>query len=330
MATPVLICDDSSFARKQMARALPSDWDVSIDFASNGLEGLEAIKAGKASILFLDLNMPVMDGYEVLQAIRDQDLNTMVIVVSGDIQPDAYNRVMSLGALEFVKKPVDREEILSILTKYGIRGEPARNPPAAIDIQVDIKDGFKEIANIAMGRAADLLARLLGAFVIMPIPKVDMIEVSELEMALSQVGGNESVSAICQGFIGAGIAGEALLIFNKSSYTDIAQLLNFEGEIDKVVELELLMDTANILIGACLKGIAEQMDVNFSQGHPIVLGRHVEVGTLLKRNASRWTKMLSIEMGCSIENRNVNCDLLLLFTEDSLATLNSLFAYLAD
>ena len=330
MATPVLICDDSSFARKQMAHALPSDWDVSINFASNGLEGLEAVKAGKGNVLFLDLNMPVMDGYEVLQAIRAQDLNTLVIVVSGDIQPDAYKRVKNLGALEFVKKPVDQEEISNILNKYGIRGEPAANPPATIDIQVDIKDGFKEIANIAMGRAADLLARLLGAFVLMPIPKVNMIEASELEMALSQVGSNESVSAICQGFIGEGIAGEALVIFNKSSYMDIAELLHFDGEIDEVVELELLMDTANILIGACLKGIAEQLDVNFSQGHPIVLGRHVEVGTLLKCNASRWTKTLSIEMGCSIENRNVNCDLLLLFTEDSLTTLNALFAYLAD
>ncbi|HEY9150158.1 MAG TPA: response regulator, partial [Gammaproteobacteria bacterium] len=93
MGTPVLICDDSSFARKQMARALPADWDIDISFAEHGREAIAAIAAGKADILFLDLNMPVMDGYEVLEAIRAGDLPTLVIVVSGDIQPEAHARV---------------------------------------------------------------------------------------------------------------------------------------------------------------------------------------------------------------------------------------------
>jgi len=57
-----------------MARALPKGWDVDVSFAGNGAEALDAIKAGKADILFLDLNMPVMDGYEALAAIRSQDL----------------------------------------------------------------------------------------------------------------------------------------------------------------------------------------------------------------------------------------------------------------
>lgn len=40
MTTPVLICDDSGFARKQMARSIPDGWDVSISFAGNGQEAL--------------------------------------------------------------------------------------------------------------------------------------------------------------------------------------------------------------------------------------------------------------------------------------------------
>ncbi|HEX5636182.1 MAG TPA: response regulator, partial [Gammaproteobacteria bacterium] len=50
MTTPILICDDSSFARKQMARSLPAGWDVEISYAENGLEGLEVIKTGKSEI----------------------------------------------------------------------------------------------------------------------------------------------------------------------------------------------------------------------------------------------------------------------------------------
>lgn len=70
MSIPVLICDDSALARKQMARTLPKEWDVDITFANNGAEGIDAIRAGKGEVVFLDLNMPVMDGYEVLETIQ--------------------------------------------------------------------------------------------------------------------------------------------------------------------------------------------------------------------------------------------------------------------
>jgi two-component system chemotaxis response regulator CheY len=120
MALPVLICDDSSFARKQMKRALPADWDIEVTFATNGQEGVEAIRQGKGEVVFLDLTMPVMDGYGVLEAIRKEDLPAMVIVVSGDIQPDAQERVKKLGAMAFVKKPIDTAKATQILTEFGI------------------------------------------------------------------------------------------------------------------------------------------------------------------------------------------------------------------
>lgn len=327
MTTPVLICDDSSFAQKQMARALPRDWDVNLSFAANGAEGLDALRAGKGDILFLDLNMPVMDGYEVLEVIRREDLNAMVIVVSGDIQPEAHARVMALGALDFIKKPIDAEKIGEILDKYGIRGTPGQTQ-ADINFQVNDMDRYQEIANVAMGRAGDLLARLLGAFVKLPVPKASMIEGSDLHKALSAIEASETVSAVCQGFIGAGIAGEAMLTFTESSFTDIAALVRHEGEIDDNAKLELLMDISSILIGACLKGIADQLDINFSQGHPVVLGRHVNISELLDHNASRWSRTLAIEIGYRIEHRNINCDLMLLFSEDSLDALHDRSSFL--
>ena len=120
MATPILICDDSSFARKQMARALPKDWDVEITFAENGQEGVDAIRAGKGEVVFLDLTMPVMDGYGALEIIKKEDLPAMVVVVSGDIQPEAMARVKQLGAMDFIKKPINEEKITLVLTEFGI------------------------------------------------------------------------------------------------------------------------------------------------------------------------------------------------------------------
>ena len=123
MATQVIICDDSNMARKQMSRALPEGWDTEVTLAKNGQEALDIIKQGQHEIMFLDLTMPVLDGYGTLEAIKAEDLPIMVIVVSGDIQPEARERVKKLGAIDFIKKPVDQDKIKQVLQEYGIWGD---------------------------------------------------------------------------------------------------------------------------------------------------------------------------------------------------------------
>ncbi len=359
MSIPLLICDDSNMARKQVARSLPDGWDVDVTFATNGVEGVAAIKAGKGDVLLLDLNMPEMDGYQVLETILKEDLPTLVIVISGDIQPEAHQRVKSLGALDFIKKPVDKRKLTEVLHAYGVinkhdlvtenvtkpanvsgavinaakkahASKPKSSDKSVFSVDSDMRDCYQEIANVAMGRAGDLLARLLDVFVVLPIPNVNLMEVSELTMALSDVENKEKTSGICQGFIGAGISGEALLILNDSSFKDIAALMKYDSDLDKHVELELLMDMANVLIGACLSGISAQLDMSFSQGHPVVLGQHRKISELIETNTNKWKKTLAIEISYGIENYPIKCDLLLLFTEDSVLTLNNKIAYLVD
>ncbi|MFD2230706.1 response regulator [Alkalimarinus sediminis] len=351
MTTPVLICDDSSVARKQMARSLPADWDIEISYAVHGEDAIEQLQEGKGEIMFLDLNMPVMDGYQTLEAILKNDIQTMVIVVSGDIQPEAHERVKALGALDFIKKPISVEDLTVILEKFGLYSssvEPAVSESNESDTRsfppptgrteeelegagkIQYRDCIQEISNVAMGQAADLLARLLDVFVKLPIPNVNILEVSELKMALSQTEHGDTYTAVCQGFIGSGIAGEALLIFSDSSYEDMAKLLKYSGELNDTSQLELIMDIASILVGACTSGIAQQLDISFSQGHPMVLGQHVKVGDLLKTNETRWKQTLAIEITYEIENYDITCDLMLLFTEDSIDNLNQRLSYLMD
>ena len=120
MATPITIVADSAISRKMIIKSLPPEWDVEISQACNGEEALEAYHAGKAAVMFLDLTMPVMDGYETLEIIQKEGLNAFVIVVSADIQPKARERVLALGAMDVIKKPVNTEEITRLLKKYGV------------------------------------------------------------------------------------------------------------------------------------------------------------------------------------------------------------------
>jgi CheY-like chemotaxis protein len=120
MALPILVVDDSALARKVLTKALPEDWDVDVSYASNGVEALEHYRAGRASVMFLDLTMPKMNGYEVLEVLKKEELNTFVIVVSADVQTEAQERARASGAMAFIQKPVTKEKLLPVLKEYGI------------------------------------------------------------------------------------------------------------------------------------------------------------------------------------------------------------------
>lgn len=326
---PLVICDDSNMARKQLLRALPAEWGVSVTLATNGLEGLDAVRRGLGEVMLLDLTMPVMDGYETLAAIRAENLEAKIIVVSGDVQDEAVRRVLELGALAFLKKPAAPDELKQTLTRLGLLGEPAAVPsvaPAMTSAIISFQDAFRETINVAMGRAGALLAKVLGVFVKLPVPTVNIFEVGELHMALADAHTSERLTAVCQGYIGGGIAGEALLIFHDSDIADMGLLMHRDSA--DYSDQEMLLDLSTILIGACLSGIAEQIDVEFSQGHPQMLGSQGGIDDLIRINQTRWQKTLAVEISYSVEGHSINFDLLMLFTEDSVERLTKKLAYL--
>ncbi|MCW8091850.1 response regulator [Alteromonas sp. ASW11-130] len=325
MTTPILICDDSGFARKQMARSIPDGWDVTITYAENGQEAIECIRQGKGDIMFLDLNMPIMDGYQTMEAIRKDDLPCLVIVVSGDVQPEARERMVSMGALDFIRKPIDNAKLMTLLKQYGIydgeatasnRRDGAKITRAAT--QDERLDAYRELVNVAMGRAGENLAKLLNEFIDLPIPNVNVIESNELHMAIAEINHSDSVSAVSKGFVSAGINGEALVIFSDSNTSDMVKMLKYEDEGNELLQLEALMDVSNILIGACLNALSTQLNVSFSHSHPILLGRNRGLDSLLSDSISRWTKIMAVEIAYSIKSRDISFDLLLLFPDCSM------------
>lgn len=120
MALTALICDDSLLARNQLKKSLPAEFDAEIVTASNGLEALNILKSQEIGLVFLDLTMPELDGVGVLEAIKQLQLDCLVIVVSADIQPEMQKRVMDLGALAFIQKPANADKLGEVMHKYGL------------------------------------------------------------------------------------------------------------------------------------------------------------------------------------------------------------------
>lgn len=107
-------------SRKLVMKALPAGLDVVVTQAANGEEALAAYHAGHAEVIFLDLTMPVMDGFRTLELLKSEDANAVVIVISADIQPQAQQRVRDLGAAAFVKKPITPEAMQAALYEIGL------------------------------------------------------------------------------------------------------------------------------------------------------------------------------------------------------------------
>jgi CheY-like chemotaxis protein len=105
MDVRVLIVDDSLTGRKLMKRALPPALAGNVTEVASGEEALRICKAQPVDLMFLDLTMPGMTGFDVLEALQQHSPRPVVIVVSGDVQGPAQERVMELGAAAFIEKP---------------------------------------------------------------------------------------------------------------------------------------------------------------------------------------------------------------------------------
>lgn len=332
MSFPVLICDDSALARKQMARSLPATLNADVTFAIHGKNALEELAQKEFKLMFLDLTMPEMDGFETLENMKRLGIQTPVVVVSGDIQPKAKERVFALGAKAFIQKPIGKDELKATLKELI---EPNDRPQVITPTTIELpilrrRDIYMEVANVSIGRAADALARHFDVFVQLPLPNVNIFEVSELHMALRDLSSHDNVSGVCQGFCGEGIAGEALVILSDSSVSDLKKLMKVPADSEELEELELLMDISNILVGAFLNGLGEQSEVRFFQSSPVLLGQHISIDSIIESTTGAFSRTMTFEVSYNIEGTSIRCDLLFMFVDESLPLLDNKLSYLME
>ncbi|HHT9119299.1 MAG TPA: sigma-54-dependent transcriptional regulator [Candidatus Hypogeohydataceae bacterium YC41] len=130
MTTPtILIADDEKGARYGMRKALEKD-GYSLFEASCGLEALEFIKKQLPDLVFLDINMPEMNGLEVLEKIRGMECAPLVVVITAYGSEKIAVEAMKKGAYDYIAKPFDIEELRLIarnaLEKLALKEENRR------------------------------------------------------------------------------------------------------------------------------------------------------------------------------------------------------------
>jgi CheY-like chemotaxis protein len=117
MEMKYLVVDDSKMARRMTIKSLRkviSD-EFEILEASDGKEAVELYKINKPYLCFMDLTMPILDGFEATSQICEYDANANIIVVSADVQEHAIEKAKESGALGFIKKPIDEKDVRLLL-----------------------------------------------------------------------------------------------------------------------------------------------------------------------------------------------------------------------
>lgn len=117
MIRKILIIDDSPIARIILKNCMPKDHEYEFTEAEDGEDGVNKFLETRPDVTFLDLTMPVMDGFEALERIKKLDEKSVIIMCTADIQPKTILRVGSLGALTVIKKPPSKETVLDALLK---------------------------------------------------------------------------------------------------------------------------------------------------------------------------------------------------------------------
>lgn len=116
----ILVTDDSKLARKMVIKTLHetiTNQEFEIIEGENGAQAIELYKKNSPKIVFLDLTMPEVNGFEALKEIKNFDNNAKVIIVSADIQKLSIEKAKELGAFNFIKKPIDSTKMKQIINK---------------------------------------------------------------------------------------------------------------------------------------------------------------------------------------------------------------------
>ncbi len=114
----MLIAEDDAATRDAVVAMLEELGITDVVTARNGEQALKALEERKFTVLFLDLMMPKVDGYEVLRELRRGAYNRpdRVIVMSAHAQPTELDGLLALGADEFMPKPFTLTDLERILT----------------------------------------------------------------------------------------------------------------------------------------------------------------------------------------------------------------------
>ncbi len=319
----ILICDDSALARRSLARTLEVYSGLEVYFAEDGREALKRLQKTDIDLLFLDLTMPVMDGFEVLESLPVNHYSTYIVVISGDVQKEAQKRCLTLGVTEFIEKPFCSEQVLSLVDRMGsghpVSVERKASHTITSRINIDAISKFRELTNIALGQSAAIISDHIGEFIQLPIPAVGELDPGELKMTIEDSMSRKGLYAVAQRFVGGGIYGESLVCMRGKGIATLGKRLGFAQSESN--DYETLLIVSNLLVSSYLNSLAHQLMIPFFLRQPVIMDKKSqEYASMHNVEESAF----AIEYTYFAEELDFECEVLFLLSSSSVKVIYQL------
>ena len=159
MAIEVMIADDHSMVREGLKQLLELDGDILITGeASDGVECLKLLEQSLPQVLLLDINMPNMNGLEVLEKIKEEKIDTKVIILTVHNEVEYLLRAVEIGIDGYMLKDSDSNELKKAILSV-IQGESYIQPSLIpiLNSKMIERDVEKEKLNLLTKREVDVL-----------------------------------------------------------------------------------------------------------------------------------------------------------------------------
>lgn len=121
-ALKILIVEDSPAMRQLLALAVRKRPNVEVQEAADGLAALKLLAATQFDLVFVDLNMPILDGMKLIKRLRESETTlaaprVRVAVVTTESSQATEDQARALGADYFLRKPVSRRDVERVLAE---------------------------------------------------------------------------------------------------------------------------------------------------------------------------------------------------------------------
>lgn len=112
----VLLAEDNEINAMVISTFL-EDWGAACTIAFNGEEAVAAIRRGHFDIILMDIYMPKMSGLEAIIEILKTDCDAPIIVLTGTSDEDDITKAMKLGANDYLRKPIEKDQLFQMINK---------------------------------------------------------------------------------------------------------------------------------------------------------------------------------------------------------------------
>jgi chemotaxis protein CheC len=190
-------------------------------------------------------------------------------------------------------------------------------------LSADRREALQELINIGFGRSAAALAELLGAYIVLSVPEVELVRSSDLmDMLFPALDVDDEVSLVKQSFQGD-FLGEAVLALSSGSAKGLVMMLTeqagFQPDMELgQLEIEALLEVGNLVIGACLGQFADLLHTTLTFNPPVIQVERYGSLKKLDEDTSHPGQALLIKTQFKMSERQATGFLLIFLLPDRL------------